>query len=105
MEGDQVQYNKKIFLVWSLYSSTSGRITVLILHQVSNDSSIEQLRSVCAAGVREKTDGSGDWEVTEFGIQMGNLGSGSMDVINEFSIKALFGVTLNDQWFLKFKYR
>jgi hypothetical protein len=40
-----------------------------------------------------------------FGIQMGNLGSGSMNVINEFSIKALFGVTLNDQWFLKFKYR
>ena len=40
-----------------------------------------------------------------FGIQMGNLGSSSMNIINEFSVKALFGVTLNDQWFLKFKYR
>jgi hypothetical protein len=40
-----------------------------------------------------------------FGIQMGNLGSDNKNIINEFSLKALFGITLNDQWFLKFKYR
>ncbi len=40
-----------------------------------------------------------------FGLQMGNLGTNNIEIVNEFSLLALLGVTLNDQWFLKFKYR
>jgi hypothetical protein len=36
---------------------------------------------------------------------MGNLGTNNNQMVNEFSLLALLGVTLNDQWFLKFKYR
>ena len=61
-------------LTETLKVSSTKRTSVLNLYNsdlcsdwlLSNENSIEQLRSVCAAGVREKTDGSGDWEVTEF---------------------------------------
>ena len=39
------------------------------------------------------------------GFQIGNLGTSNPKTLNEFSTRLIVGVTLNDQWFLKFKYR
>ena len=43
--------------------------------------------------------------VINLGIVVGNKGTGQPDQLNERYVNFLLGVTLNDQWFQKFKYR
>ena len=43
--------------------------------------------------------------IFNFGIVVGNKGNGQTDQINERYINLLFGLTLGDQWFQKFKFR
>jgi len=43
--------------------------------------------------------------VINLGIVVGNKGTGQPNLLNERYVNFLLGITLNDQWFQKFKYR
>ena len=76
---------------------------------VINDKSINSWQAGLGLGIplggRTVLPGDIKFATLHFGLQMGNLGTNSIETVNEFSLLALVGVTLNDQWFLKFKYR
>tara|TARA_Y100000385_G_scaffold78664_1_gene79981 strand:- start:14087 stop:15415 length:1329 start_codon:yes stop_codon:yes gene_type:complete len=96
---------KSIFSQMAYRASFRSGNTGLVLEQAS----ISVWESIFGLGIplggSSILPGDIKFATLHMGIQMGNLGSGAMNMINEFSVKALFGVTLNDQWFLKFKYR
>ena len=43
--------------------------------------------------------------VINLGIVVGNKGNGKPEQLNERYANFIFGITLGDQWFQKFKYR
>ncbi len=76
---------------------------------VINEKSINSWQAGLGLGIplggRTILPGDIKFATLHFGLQIGNLGANNIEMVNEFSLRALVGVTLNDQWFLKFKYR
>ncbi|MDA9151311.1 hypothetical protein N9N85_00995 [Schleiferiaceae bacterium] len=56
-------------------------------------------------GGRAIMPGDVKFATLHIGAQVGNYGTKQNNLINEFYTQAVVGVTLNDQWFVKFKYR
>lgn len=49
--------------------------------------------------------GDRKFATVNMGLQVGKLGEKDNGLLREFQFRALLGVTLNDQWFVQFKYR
>lgn len=56
-------------------------------------------------GYRNLAPGERKTTVLNFGIVVGNRGNGVPTQVNERYVNLLFGITLGDEWFQKFKYR
>jgi hypothetical protein len=56
-------------------------------------------------GGRAILPGDVKFATLHIGAQVGTYGTKQNNLVQEFFTQAVVGVTLNDQWFMKFKYR
>ena len=75
---------------------------------VINDQSVNQWNATLAAGLPlggNSVVGDRKFATLHLGMQLGQVGSHNNGLVQELQIRGLVGLTLNDQWFVKFKYR